>query len=113
MPELIIAINIDEGPTRGVTFIFFSCAIFTISAPGSATPGHPASDKSPTFVPFKHGVKKLGKSLGSVNLLRRDIVNEGCDFSGVIFFMNRLAVFSFSTINVSVFSITLLWLISF
>ena len=34
---------IDEGPTNGTTFKFFLWAIATISAPGSATAGHPAS----------------------------------------------------------------------
>jgi len=32
----------DEGPTKGTTFIPFSCANLTIVAPGSATAGTPA-----------------------------------------------------------------------
>ena len=41
-----------EGPTNGTTFMFFSCAIDTISAPGSAIAGQPASDIIPISLLF-------------------------------------------------------------
>ena len=49
--DAIIAKRIEEGPTRGTTCIPFSCASFTITAPGSATPGQPASLMTPTSSP--------------------------------------------------------------
>jgi hypothetical protein len=63
----------EEGPTSGVTVIPFLCAIDTISAPGSAIPGQPASDITPTFSPSRHGFKKVGSNVMSVNLFRVSI----------------------------------------
>ena len=51
-PEAITDKRIDEGPTKGTTGIFLRCAISTISAPGSATPGVPASEIIPIFLDF-------------------------------------------------------------
>ena len=51
--------NIEDGPTRGTTLILFSCANFTISDPGSAIPGHPASEIKAISFPSKQGFKKL------------------------------------------------------
>jgi len=63
----------EDGPTNGVTVIPFLCAIETISAPGSAMPGQPASEITPTFSPSRHGFKKVGSNAMSVNLFRVSI----------------------------------------
>src|SRR3989304_2854895 len=42
-PDAISAKMTDEGPVNGITSIFFLCAISTITAPGSAIHGVPAS----------------------------------------------------------------------
>ena len=55
MPELIIAKIIDDGPIRGFTLTPNLWANEIISAPGSAIPGHPESDKIPIEIPLKHG----------------------------------------------------------
>ena len=57
-----MASSIDDGPTSGTTCIPFSCASLTTAAPGSATPGHPASLISPTLKPSKQGFKKSSYS---------------------------------------------------
>ena len=98
-PLAIKAKIIEEGPTNGTTLIFFSCAIRTISDPGSAMAGHPASDRIPTSCPSKHGFKKEWNSAGSVNLLRTFSFRSAWDFLGLIFLINRLADFSFSTMQ--------------
>ena len=58
----------EEGPTKGFTLTFISCAIEIKSAPGSAIPGHPASEIKPILFPFRHGSKKDFISLFTVNL---------------------------------------------
>ena len=98
MPDAIKAINIEDGPTKGTTLIPFSCANFTIVAPGSATAGTPASDNKPTEIPSSQTSRKVRVSNSSAYLSNFIIVNEGCDFFGVIFLINLLADFSFSTI---------------
>jgi hypothetical protein len=60
--------------------MFFSCAILTTSAPGSAIAGHPASDKRPTIFPSKQEFKYDGMSEGSVNLFKGCKIKSGCDF---------------------------------
>ena len=85
--------------------MFFWCASFTISAPGSATPGQPASDNKPIVLPSKQGLIKLGKSSGCVCLFNSKSVKLGWDFSGEILLINFLAALEFSTIKVSKLSI--------
>ena len=58
----------DDGPTNGLTVIWLLWAMLIISAPGSATPGTPASESNPTLKPFFIGDKKRGKSLALVCL---------------------------------------------
>src|SRR5690606_30615736 len=82
MPLAINARSIDEGPTIGTTCISFSCAILTTSAPGSATPGHPASDNTPTSCPCIHGLRYEGNSITFVYLLMSCMFNLFWDFPG-------------------------------
>src|SRR5688572_7404760 len=51
MPEAISASRMDEGPTSGTTRTPASWARRTKAAPGSATAGQPASDRSPQSSP--------------------------------------------------------------
>ena len=78
--------------------MLFSCANFTILAPGSATAGTPASDSNPTFIPCLQTSKYLLVSISSAYLSKDIICKDGCDFLGEIFLINALADFSFSTI---------------
>ena len=96
-----MANSIEEGPTRGLTCIFLSCAIFTTSAPGSAIAGHPASDSKPTIFPSKQEFKNDGMSAGSVNLFKGCKIKSGKDFLGQTLLINRLAVFSFFLILIT------------
>ena len=50
MPDAISASRIDDGPTSGTTRMPAACAAATSAAPGSATPGQPASDSRPDVV---------------------------------------------------------------
>ena len=63
MPELMSASRIDEGPTKGITSIWKSCAYATIFDPGSAIQGKPASESIPTFSPFKICGRKSSSKL--------------------------------------------------
>ena len=62
IPELIIANNIELGPTKGLTIILFLCAFDTNIAPGFAMHGEPESDNKPKEIPLKHGIRKLSIS---------------------------------------------------
>ena len=95
IPEAIIASRIEDGPTNGITLMFFWCASFTISAPGSATPGQPASDNKPIVLPSKQGLIKLGKSSGCVCLFNSKSVKLGWDFSGEILLINFLKLINY------------------
>ena len=95
-PEDISAINIDEGPIKGTTLIPFLCASLTTSAPGSAIPGHPASEIKAISDLFKHGFKILFNSNEEVCLFNKEIFSSDCFFFGEIFLMNALPGFSFS-----------------
>jgi hypothetical protein len=44
----------EEGPVMGFTEILFWWASKTNAAPGSAIPGQPASERTPTELPFFH-----------------------------------------------------------
>ena len=50
-PLAITDISIEDGPTSGIMRMFFFCASATMSAPGSATAGHPASLITPIGFP--------------------------------------------------------------
>ena len=65
-PEDDSAKIIEDGPIRGMTFIFFSWANFNILLPGSATHGYPLSERIPIFF-FSVNVFKI--SLWKLNLL--------------------------------------------
>ena len=93
-----MASKIEDGPTNGTTVIPFWCAKRTTSAPGSATPGHPASETSPTETPCLHGFRYVGISEGSVNLFKENNFKSDCDFEALTDLINRRADFSFSTI---------------
>ena len=93
------ASKMEEGPTNGTTCIFFSCANFTILAPGSAMAGTPASESKPTLKPCSQTSKYFRVSNSSAYLSNSIKFKEGCDFLGVIFLINLLADFSFSTIK--------------
>jgi hypothetical protein len=56
--EAISASKIELGPTSGTTFIPMRWALSTISAPGSAMPGQPASLIKPTSLPACRPLKK-------------------------------------------------------
>ena len=77
MPDAIKAKTMDDGPTRGMTFIFISCAKPTISEPGSAMAGHPASDNNPMDVPSKQGFKNVCRSPSVVYLFNTLSFNFG------------------------------------
>src|SRR5258707_1138599 len=55
MPDAISASAIAEVPGSGTTTMPARCAADTSAAPGSAMPGHPASDTSPTSLPASAG----------------------------------------------------------
>ena len=89
-----------EGPTKGITSMFFLCAYSTILDPGSAMHGHPASDITPVFCPEFIASKKLGISLALVFLFNVKNLNSEKGVFIFNFFKNRLALRIFSTINV-------------
>ena len=49
--------KIELGPTKGITLIPLLWASNTTSAPGSATPGQPASDIRPMSAPCNTALK--------------------------------------------------------
>ncbi len=51
-PLAIKESKIDDGPTSGITVKPALCALRATLAPGSATPGQPASEITPKSVPF-------------------------------------------------------------
>ena len=88
----------EEGPTIGLTVIFFLCAMETISDPGSAIPGKPASDNSPIFWPFLIGFKYWEIFDLSVCLFNSKNVKSSIFVSIPAFIRNLLADRIFSTI---------------
>src|SRR5256885_13033745 len=56
----------EEGPLRGTTRMFCSCARRTRLAPGSATAGSPASESRPASRPSTIGSSSAGISIGRV-----------------------------------------------
>jgi hypothetical protein len=83
-----------EGPTKGTTCIPFSCASLTITAPGSATPGHPASLIRPIFLPSNKGFKVLVFFHFST-FVQKQRTNSDCFFSGCTSLIDLRAVFHF------------------
>ena len=82
---------------RGMTSIPRRCAFRTTSAPGSATPGQPASDKTPAEAPWATAFSPLSISDGS-HRLPISIKRMGAiSFSGQRMRIKRRAVRVFST----------------
>ena len=71
----------------------------TITAPGSAIPGQPASESRPIEVPSKHGSRYELISSCEVNLFKGKSTSSSWFLLGLIFFIKRRAIFSFSTIK--------------
>lgn len=75
---------IDDGPIRGTTFIFFSCANLTNKFPGSATQGHPLSDKIATSSFLKRGSQKI------LSAQKKGRVYQSLVYSNFEFFFSTL-----------------------
>src|SRR5882672_7446291 len=66
MPDAISASSMEEGPTSGTTRMPAAWARRTSAAPGSATPGQPASDMSPQSFPANSGASRESTLRSSV-----------------------------------------------
>ena len=97
MPDAISASSSDDGPTSGTTRTPAACAAATSAAPGSATPGQPASDSRPMSVPVAGGRQQRGqrRRVGSSGSGRMSSAAIGC--GGSSDFRNARAGFGVST----------------
>src|SRR5438046_715924 len=75
MPETINASSTADGPTSGTILMPASCAAATSSAPGSATPGQPASLSIPISRPARAGDKSACIRCGGI--VARDTCEQG------------------------------------
>lgn len=101
IPDAINAKRIDDGPTSGTTSILCLCANATMLAPGSATPGHPASESRPTDFPSLIYCRKAFSALALSCSFSSHMVSVGKRMSGTMALRLCLALFACSTMNVS------------
>ncbi len=98
-PDAMSDIRMLEGPASGTVFSPSRCAMAATDAPGSATPGHPASLIMPTGCPFLSGSRKEWISLGSVCPFSSQNVQSPMGNEGSHLRRKRLAVRTFSTMK--------------
>lgn len=99
IPDAIMARRIELGPTCGITRQPALCAIRTAAAPGSATPGAPASESNAMSASSLNHCKRSTRSSGRVCSFRRKLGLTLGFSSGKASFSKRLALRSLSTMS--------------
>lgn len=99
MPEAIRASRIELGPTCGTTRHPALCAMRTAAAPGSATPGAPASESNAMSWSLLNHCSKSTKSSGCVCSLSKKLGFKFGFSSGKASLSNRRALLSLSTMS--------------
>ena len=98
-PLAISASKMEEGPTWGLTDQPALCAIRTAWAPGSATPGAPASVMTPMSSDCRNQASKSTKSCASECSFSKNVGRTFGFKSGKASFSNLLAALSLSTMK--------------